>query len=101
MSTKFNELYEQVMREGYMERGEVGGIMSPSAKTAEQQSGSNDGHPSTPLDKFQYLLKVDGKWMGFNRNRGDRGVYPAELVAKAKEMGMKSLTGNPNFVKQW
>jgi len=39
--------------------------------------------------------------MGFNRRRGDKGMYPAELVAKAKEIGMKTLIGNPDLVKQW
>lgn len=87
----------------YVPGREAGGnMMSQSAKEDEQQAGvSRNDDPRTSLDKFQYLLKVNGKWMGFNRRRGDRGMYPAELVAKAKELGMKTLTGNPNLVKQW
>jgi len=87
----------------YVPGREAGGsMMSQSAREREQQTGSgHDEHPRTSSDKFQYLLKVNGKWMGFNRRRGDKGMYPAELVAKAKEIGMKTLIGNPDLVKQW
>jgi len=78
-----------------------GSMMSQSAREEEQQAGSgHDEHPRTSSDRFQYLIVHNGKKFGFNRTRGDRGMYPAELVAKAKELGIKTLIGNPNIIKQ-